>query len=146
MSDHPSIRLPISHDLQRIRDLVAGYAARLGLPPDRVTDLVLATNEAVTNVLEHGGGSGTVILTADDAQLTVDITDSAGRLTSHHLAAARIKPALAPRGFGLWLIHRLCDHVHLDHPRGQSRLRLALHLPTSQQTRTRPRHSALADA
>ncbi|MFD0474393.1 ATP-binding protein [Nonomuraea thailandensis] len=51
------LRYPISTDLGRLRDLVSAYAVAGGLRGERLMDLVLAVNEAVTNVLDHGGAA-----------------------------------------------------------------------------------------
>ncbi|MFB4273402.1 hypothetical protein [Nonomuraea sp. GTA35] len=50
------------------------------------------------------------------------MVEAAGTLTAEHL---RGRPGpLGRRGWGLWLVRRLCDQVLLDHPGGRSWLRL----------------------
>ncbi|MFC5828654.1 ATP-binding protein [Nonomuraea insulae] len=136
---HPPIRLhcPITYDLALIRDLIRVYARHAELSDARTDHLVLAVNEAVTNVLEHGAGGGTITAYISPAGVIVDICDNAGRLRPDHLtAAARLpSPPADTQHLGLWLIHRLCDEVTLDHPHdqdqahGHSRLRLRMNLP-----------------
>lgn len=82
----------------------------------------MAVNEAAANVLEHGGGTGSVLARRDADGVWVDVLDTADTLTPKHLHG-RPNP-LGRRGYGLWLIRRLCDEVLLDHPGGRSRLRL----------------------
>ncbi|MEU7899892.1 hypothetical protein AB0B45_44520 [Nonomuraea sp. NPDC049152] len=43
----------------------------------------------------------------------------------------------AHRGFGLYLIRRLCDEVRLDRPDGHSRLRLHMRYPAAPVARRR---------
>ncbi|MFC7640456.1 ATP-binding protein [Streptosporangium lutulentum] len=47
----------------------------------RRDDLLLAANEAVINVLEHGGGVGTVTFWHDEEGVSVEISDTVGLLT-----------------------------------------------------------------
>ncbi|GAA3615029.1 hypothetical protein GCM10022419_120320 [Nonomuraea rosea] len=117
------LRCPISADLELIRALVHAHARRGGLRGARLEDLVIAVNEAVTNVLDHGGAAGMVIVRNSAEAVVVDIVDFAGRLSHEHLAAAKIDPT-GSRGFGLWVIQHLCDRVDLEQSDQSSRLRL----------------------
>ncbi|MFC5828679.1 ATP-binding protein [Nonomuraea insulae] len=119
-------RFPISADLERMRGLISVHARRGGLQGQRLEDLVIAVNEAVTNVLDHGGAVGMVIVRNSAEEIVVDIVDSAGRLSDEHLAAAKIDPT-GSRGFGLWVIQHLCDRVDLEQSHHQSS-RLRLHM------------------
>ncbi|WP_049566285.1 ATP-binding protein [Nonomuraea sp. SBT364] len=128
MSVGSRLHCAISYDLGGIRERVRGYARRAGLDGDRLNDLVLAVNEAVTNVLDHGGGAGVVTAAREGSGIIVEIVDTAGVLAPRHLSAARSGIPTRSRGIGLWLIQRLCDGVTLDHPQGRSRLRLRMNL------------------
>lgn len=131
------LRCTITGNLALIRDLIRVYARHAGLSGVRLDHLVLAVNEAAANVLEHGGGRGTVTAYTDAAVLTVEVCDRAGRLRPEHLAAATgPAPSSSSRRLGLWLIQHLCDEVALDHPQGGSRLMLRMRLPLT--TRLRP--------
>ncbi|GIH79253.1 ATP-binding protein [Planobispora longispora] len=107
------LRCPVSADLSAIRDLVNHCGRRGGLSGERLNDLVLAVNEAVTNVLDHGGREGLVIARTHSEGITVSISDTGGGLSAAHLAAARSDPSGA-RGFGLWVIQHLCDEVTVE--------------------------------
>jgi anti-sigma regulatory factor (Ser/Thr protein kinase) len=107
------LRCPITADLGLIRDLVRLHSRHSGLPDRRLEDLVLAVNEAVTNVLDHGGKAGIVTARATDGQVVVDVLDFAGLLTHDHLAAAELDHT-ASSGYGLWMIQHLCDEVVLE--------------------------------
>ncbi|WP_043633818.1 ATP-binding protein [Nonomuraea candida] len=122
----------ITYNLGLIRDLIRVYARHAGLRGARTDHLVIAVNEAVTNVLDHGG-SGTVTAYTIPTSVIVEICDRAGRLRAEHLTAADPLPAppADPERLGLWLIRRLCDEVSLDHPHGHSRLRLRMTLPVA---------------
>ncbi|MFB4273991.1 ATP-binding protein [Nonomuraea sp. MTCD27] len=107
------LRCPITADLGLMRDLVRIHGHHSGLPRGRLEDLVLAVNEAVTNVFDHGGGSGTLTARTAVGRIVVEILDVAGRLTRDHLASARVDPA-GSHGYGLWVIQHLCDEVALE--------------------------------
>ncbi|WP_346111288.1 ATP-binding protein [Nonomuraea maheshkhaliensis] len=112
MIDEFELRCPITADLALIRDLVGMHARHCGLPGHRLEDLVLAVNEAVTNVLDHGGGAGTVTARQAGDRIAVEVLDRAGGLTHDHLARATVDPT-ATQGYGLWVIQHLCDEVTL---------------------------------
>ncbi|MFB4273538.1 ATP-binding protein [Nonomuraea sp. GTA35] len=131
MASTGELRCPIDADLAALRERIHAYATAAGLTGARLTDLLLAVNEAASNVLEHGAGCGTLHARHDDHGITVQITDPAGKLTADHLH--RIPDLRGPGGFGLWIIHSVCDQVLLDHPRGQSRLTLRLRHPAAPQ-------------
>lgn len=115
---------PISHDLAALRDLVHQHGQRAGLRSQRGDDLALAVNEAVTNVLDHAGGRGWVRFWADDAFLTVDVVDRAGRLGPE--ARPDERPPAGPHGYGLWVMHHLCDEVVITQDSGTSQVRLRM--------------------
>ncbi|MEU1736663.1 ATP-binding protein [Streptosporangium sp. NPDC020145] len=119
---------PIDEDLGALRDFLLRRAALAGLRDDRLDDLLIAVNEAVINVLEHGGGEGTVTVRHDADCVTVDITDTVGALGRRDVPPRR--PADAVRGFGLWLMSQLCDEFTIRRNDGRSLVRLRMCLDT----------------
>ncbi|PRX59047.1 histidine kinase-like protein [Nonomuraea fuscirosea] len=92
-------------------------------------DLTFVTNEAATNVLQHGGAGGALIAWSDDVGVCLEVVDAAGALSEADLS---LEPDLAAGhgvgyGVGLWLIRRLCDEVSIEGVAGSARLRLRLH-------------------
>ncbi|AQZ61943.1 Putative anti-sigma factor kinase [[Actinomadura] parvosata subsp. kistnae] len=137
MSAEFELRCPISPDLGYIRDLVELHGRHHGLSGERLEDLVVAVNEAVTNVLDHGGRAGVVTARVHEHGITVEISDVGGRLTPEHLKAAHVDPT-GSRGFGLWIIQHLCDQVTLEQTDLGSVLGLHFHstpAPTDRQRR-----------
>ncbi|MFC4112624.1 ATP-binding protein [Nonomuraea zeae] len=120
------LRCPISADLGFIRDLIRMHGHHSGLRDPRLDNLVLAVNEAVTNVLDHAGTAGLITARTTSESVTVEILDTAGRLTHGHLAAAHEIDGTATHGYGLWVIQRLCDVVHLEQTGHGSRLSLEM--------------------
>lgn len=125
MGEETALRCPITADLGLLRERVRAYAAEAGLSGTRLDDLIIAVNEAADNVLEHGGGGGTLTARADGDGVWVDVMDMVGTLTSAHLYRHGAEPPPpASRGYGLWIIRRLCDEVTVDQIGGRSRLRM----------------------
>ncbi|WP_202637703.1 ATP-binding protein [Bailinhaonella thermotolerans] len=127
MNDLPELRRPLTKDpavLRRLRRDVRQYAARAGLAGLPLRNLLFAVNEAVTNVVLHGGARGVLVVRADADAVHVEVIDDSGALSHRHLTRAP-DPGHGP-GWGLWLIRQVCDEVRLDHPGGHTRLRLLL--------------------
>ncbi|MCW2881089.1 MAG: putative anti-sigma regulatory factor, serine/threonine protein kinase [Sphaerisporangium sp.] len=129
MNTHHRGRWPITADLAFLRRQLRDHAAGAGLGGTRLDDLLIAANEAATNVLEHGGGGGTLTIWHDGTDLTVDVVDTVGRLTP--LDVHRRRPS-APmdRGFGMWLMGQLCDEFTIRQLSGRSQVRLRMRLST----------------
>ncbi|MER5644884.1 ATP-binding protein [Streptosporangium sp. NPDC002524] len=117
---------PIDEDLSALRDRLEYHAARAGMRGERLDDLLLVTNEAVINILEHGGGKGTLAIWQNETYLTVDVTDTLGLLTIWHVPSER--PTGTVRGFGLWLMNQLCDEFTIDQVEEGSRVRLRMRI------------------
>ncbi len=100
-------------DLASIRNLVRRVGRRVGLPLDRVARLVLAVDEAVSNAIQHGGGSAHVVISHRVASndLVVWISD-AGTGIPAETPLARPEPE-SLRGRGLYLVQLLCDEARI---------------------------------
>lgn len=100
-----------------VRQGLAVYARRAGLPEQRTYDLVAAVHETVVNALRYGGGRGVVRLRGDGEYVICEVRDE-GAHTSvprppfpGHLPPSG--PA-APGGHGMWLVRQLTDLVTED--------------------------------
>ncbi|MEU8175242.1 ATP-binding protein [Microbispora hainanensis] len=124
MADHRR-QWPITDDLATLRENIQRYAVQAGLTGPRLDDLVIAANEAAINVLEHGGGSGTLAISCHGGMLAVDVVDRVGVLRPGAVPSER-PSGRGDRGFGLWLMGELCDSVTIDRIPGQSTIRLSM--------------------
>ncbi|MEV4183019.1 ATP-binding protein [Streptosporangium canum] len=120
---------PIDDDLTALRQRLLRHAADAGMRGERLDDLLLAVNEAVINVLEHGGGKGTLSIWHNDACITVEVVDNMGDLAPRDIPPER--PTGTVRGFGLWLMSQLCDEFSIHQVAGESRVRLRMLLHPS---------------
>ncbi len=98
-------------DLPELRDLVGVRAAAFGVPREHALDLMLATNEVVTNSICHGGERGTLRLWTDGESLVCEVSDG-GHITEP--LVGRIAPVPSVQGGrGVWLANQLCDLVRI---------------------------------
>jgi len=65
---------PFHRDLAPLREAVRVRARGAGLAPHRVVDLVLAVGEATANTVRHAGGSGTLRIWQDDAEIVCEVS------------------------------------------------------------------------
>ena len=101
-------------------DQVAEAVAGLGLDGSRLERLKTAVGEATMNAIEHGNQNRPelpveVSVAADDAQVTVRITDQGGERPLPEVETPDIEAKLAglqtPRGWGLFLIENMVDEL-----------------------------------
>jgi serine/threonine-protein kinase RsbW len=127
---------------ERLADLLAFVdraCARAALEPDAAFDVRLATEEVVTNVIEHGyAGSApgpiTVRFRHDPRQVVVTIEDLAPPFDPATVRPADPSAPLEERrigGLGWYFVNRVMDEVRHEHrhPRG-NRLTLVKRLVT----------------
>lgn len=98
-------------DLSDLRATLRAAARRMGLPPERSSDLLVAVNELATNSLRHGGGSGSVRTWRSGRTVLAEVRD-AGHLRDP-LAGRRQPDTTLRGGRGLWLANQLCDLVQI---------------------------------
>src|SRR5256885_103316 len=97
--------------LPLVREFVAVYADRAGLPRRRLGDLQLAVNELATNAVVHGGGTGQVRIWPAGRQLVCEVRD---RGTASGRLAGLVPPAPESLGGrGLVLVNYLSDLVRV---------------------------------
>jgi anti-sigma regulatory factor (Ser/Thr protein kinase) len=113
-------------DLATVRAFAASQANGLGLPPDRVLDLVLAVGEIASNTFLHTDAGGTLTIWTAGNELVCQVQDS-GHIADP-LAGRRRPAAGAGHGHGLWLVHQVCDLVELRSGPGETVIRLHMRL------------------
>lgn len=115
--------------LAALRRAVAAWGAAGGLPPARVSEVVLAVHEVATNSVRHGGGSGTLRLAATGRSLLAEVED-AGVITAP-FAGLLPPPRTGHGGYGLWLVHQLVELVEIRSGPTGSTVRLHVRRPAA---------------
>lgn len=99
--------------LVALRSAVAAHADHLGLPADRLADLVLAAHELAANAVRHGGGRGRLKLWRADGALTCAVSDGGTGLAHPETAGMTRPDPRSAGGRGIWLVRQLCDTVDI---------------------------------
>jgi anti-sigma regulatory factor (Ser/Thr protein kinase) len=97
--------------LSDVRRAIREHAARAGLRPARIRDLIVAASEIAANSVRHGGGWGTLCVWDDGATLFCEMRDR-GRLDDPLVGRNRPR-GYQEGGYGLWLANHLCDLVQV---------------------------------
>jgi anti-sigma regulatory factor (Ser/Thr protein kinase) len=112
--------------LDRVRRLVADYAAAAGLDSKRSGEFVVAVNEAVTNTVRHADGIGVLRLWREGHSVICDVVDH-GWIQDPLAGRLPVSPT-EPAGRGLWIIHQLCDLVQVRSSETSTIVRMHLYL------------------
>jgi len=129
MSGSLKDRLTVSNDtrhLLAVRDFISRMARHGGLAPEEVHKIVLAIDEAVTNIIEHGynkGEQGTIELEADweKDKFQVVIRDSARVFNPEAIPSPDMEEhvkAGRKKGLGLFLMRQIMDEVRYRYKDG----------------------------
>ena len=122
-------RLIVANDtrhLLAVRDFISRMSRQGGLAAEDIHKLVLAIDEAVTNIIEHGynkGEQGTIEIEAEweQSKFKVVIRDSARVFNPESIPApdmAEHVKAGRKKGLGLFLIRQIMDEVRYRYKDG----------------------------
>lgn len=118
-------------EILRLEDFVKQAGQRAGIPADETEMVLLAVEEAVTNVIRYayGDGEGLIRLTAAcrDGNLVFELRDSGRAFDPTQVPEADVTlPAeeRTPGGLGLLLVRRIMDEVRYQRTDGENRLTL----------------------
>lgn len=114
LSDAPPDATELKFGLQQldhVRNVIAAESLANGMSDRRTADLILAVNEVATNSVRHGGGKGTLRVWRDGGRLLIDVWDDG---VMNKPLAGRHRPIAGQEGgFGVWLVHQVCDLVQM---------------------------------
>jgi serine phosphatase RsbU (regulator of sigma subunit)/anti-sigma regulatory factor (Ser/Thr protein kinase) len=126
-------------------DQVTAAVAGLGLDDARMERLKTAVGEATMNAIEHGNQNRPelpveVSVAADDAQVTVRITDQGGERPLPEVETPDLEAKLAglqaPRGWGLFLIQNMVDELRTAVDEQHHTIELVMHLKEAPDARS----------
>lgn len=120
----------IPADMSGLKEILDGIAILLeeqGFPFESISDVQLATDEAVTNAILHGydgkEGEVHVIIEADDKEVVVTVEDSAPEFDPVSFVSRDVSLDGDDRpigGLGLILIRNVMDEVRYRHEDGKN--------------------------
>lgn len=100
--------------LPQLRVSVEDCAAWAGMAEPRRGEFVLAVDAVATNVIEHAGGEGLLVLRRIDNELEAQVADSGPGFTEDVIP--ELLPGLdgGPGGRGLWLARLTTDRLTIE--------------------------------
>ncbi len=123
-------RLRSPFELFAARHFLKTQAIDAGLASERITDLLLAANEILTNGLVHGHGQVTLSVWGEDGRFVCQIEDE-GRGPSDPVAGYHPPSEKTPGGRGLWIARQLVDLVQIDSRPNRAMVRLSMRRSTA---------------
>ena len=129
------LRLPAKiNNLRKLVELVSKCAKDLGLDPERITDIGVATEEALVNICNYAyqGEAGDVQVTCmldDESRFIIEIEDTGIPFDVHGLDAPDLTDDIAERqvgGLGVFIIKELMDDVQYRREDNKNILRLII--------------------
>ncbi|MFN3345114.1 MAG: ATP-binding protein [Chloroherpetonaceae bacterium] len=123
--------------LEKIRGFVSKAAEMFGFKEDDGYKIVLAVDEACSNIIRHGYGKNSdeklhiVIQTADN-RFTVTVNDNGKSYDIRTHPLPDMETYLASKkkgGLGIKLIRALVDEIEYEHRNGENKLVLVKRLP-----------------
>lgn len=114
-------------NMTELRTHVLRVAAQAGLSTDRAEAFAVAVNEAVSNAIEHAGGSGELTVVKDDQhRLVAEVRDEGPGMP--YSITFTLPPPEATGGRGMWLAAELADRIEIRGEQGGSTIRLEMDL------------------
>ena len=96
--------------LREVRDLVTRHGTALGMPDDRITNLVISAGEITANTLRHTSAGGTFWIWHTSEEIICQVQDE-GWITDPLAGRQRHSPE--DSGHGLWVVNQVCDLVEI---------------------------------
>jgi anti-sigma regulatory factor (Ser/Thr protein kinase) len=100
--------------LAALREQVTRKGHECGLTNQRINDLVLVANELTSNVVRHGGGTGSMRLWHDENSVYCQVSDAGSGMADPAGVGRQPSRPDAVTGRGLWMIRQLADEVRID--------------------------------
>ncbi|MDW8373869.1 MAG: ATP-binding protein [Planctomycetota bacterium] len=135
MTHSCQLRIPLdTAELARARAELAEALLAGGFPADLVPRVLIAIDEALTNIIEHGqctAGTIDIVCVVEPAQCTITIQDQGRAFDPRQAPAVDIQEHVAAGrsgGLGLHLMRRIMDVIDYHHEAGKgNRLTMIKH-------------------
>lgn len=109
-----------TENLTTVREFVSSAVEEVNIPKDIAGDIVLAVDEACTNIIKHAykfipDGDITIKLKYSEKKITVEITDQGSPFSPDTVPTPDLKKYFEEKrvgGLGMYLMKSLMDDVH----------------------------------
>ena len=109
-----------TENLTVVREFISSTVEEVKIPPDIAGDIVLAVDEACTNIIKHAykflpDGDITIKLKYSEKKITVEITDHGSPFSPDTVPTPDLKKYFEEKrvgGLGMYLMKSLMDDVH----------------------------------
>jgi len=111
-------------NLSKVRDFIKTVATQVGFNEEIANKIVLATDEACTNIIKHAykysrSGDITVNISHKNKKFSVTITDQGEHFNSNSISEPDLKKYYDEKrvgGLGMFLMKKLMDEVEYSQP------------------------------
>ncbi len=129
--------------LEVVRDFILKAAEKAGFSGDDINKIILAVDEACTNIIKHAYkysplGLIEIKVKADAQKLSIIIKDYGESFEPEKVPAPDIEELVKNKkigGLGMFLMKKLMDVVEYDISPGKNQLKLVKYLPDSKNNR-----------
>ena len=109
-----------TENLTAVREFISSTVEEVKIPPDIAGDIVLAVDEACTNIIKHAykyspAGNIKIKLTYSDKKIVVEITDHGASFHPDAVPKPDLKKYFEEKrvgGLGMYLMKSLMDDIH----------------------------------
>jgi len=109
-----------TENLTAVREFISSTVEEVKIPPDIAGDIVLAVDEACTNIIKHAykyspEGNIKIKLTYSDKKIVVEITDHGASFHPDAVPKPDLKKYFEEKrvgGLGMYLMKSLMDDIH----------------------------------
>ena len=142
-SEYVTVGIPAKLNFMRVvRDAIGEAALDFGFPEEDAEQIIMAVDEAATNVVQHGysqqeAEKSRLYLQVffSRTRLVVELIDRAARFSPLEERGLTVEEFLASgksHGFGLYVVRTFVDQIEHDYKEGEgNRLRLIKELPVA---------------
>ena len=121
-----------TNELERIRHFVADHAGRFGFGEDDINDIILAVDEACTNIIKHAyewksGKPIHIQLAMRRNEMLVSIIDEGKSFEPEKYTIPSMQDQLDQKkrsGYGILLIRKLMDKVEYRKQKSRNEIRM----------------------
>lgn len=119
-------------DVAALRNRVRQHADQAGLSGEQIDGFLIGVNEAMTNAVRHGGGTGNVRLWRN-GDLVCEVHDDGCGFAADEYVQRVVRPQATPvGGVGLWLAREMTESLRITSGPDGTTVRIGARLPDNE--------------